>query len=110
MPTPQYPVPFRIGRRLLVKIQGAADNEGVSRNTWIKEAIQRRLEGRPLLPIKTTAEELFSDRVPMMVRLDELTLDLLNEETDAGEGMTRTLWILDACLSSLQRKKAKNGS
>lgn len=101
----KYPLQFRIGRRFLDRIGTAAENEGVSRNTWIMEAIQRRLK-RPGKSCrwKVSAQELMSDRLAIMVRVDALTLDLLNEAA-ADEGTdSRTIWIIDACLASLARR------
>lgn len=103
----KYAIQFRIGKRFLERVTAAAENEGISRNTWIMEAIQRRLK-RPdrSCRYKVSADELMSERLAIMVRVDELTLELLNEAAEESGADSRTIWIVDACLASLARRGA----
>jgi predicted HicB family RNase H-like nuclease len=100
---PRYPIQFRIGRGLLARVDKAAWDLGVSRNTWVAEAVQARLRNGKTVRGRVTAAELMNDRVALMARFDELTLELLNEAAEEDDS-TRTTWILDAILMALLRK------
>ena len=98
---PRWPVQFRLGEALLRQVDHAAAVEGVSRNQWLVSAIQGLLElGKPM-PYKFTARKLLKDKVTTMVRVDGLTLELMDEACDE-ENMVRTVFLLDAGLTKLR--------
>ena len=93
-------VQLRFGKGLLARINRAADEVGVSRNTWINEAADKHLTNGKRRRYRATATELMAKRVAIMIRMDPLAVELVDEAaTDAG--VTRTIWIMDACLAAL---------
>lgn len=97
----QYTANFNIGTQLLERIDFAViDSETYSRNTWLLEAIQTYLQADEPLPLPITAEQLLANKVQVQLRISGLMLELVNERC-VERGVTRTTWLLDACLSKL---------
>lgn len=95
-------VQLRLGKELLTRIDAVAAEIGVSRNTWVSEAADRYLSNGRHRRYWTTAAELMADRIAVMVRLDPMAVALIDEA--AGErGLTRTIWIMDACLAAIPK-------
>lgn len=103
---PRHHVQFRIGYSLYQQIQKFADinYECNSKNEWIVDAVQSQLQRGYPLKIKTSAIEIMHDRVTQMVRLDPTTLDQINNFC-IKKDMSRTVWMIDACLSKIAEEK-----
>lgn len=103
--TDKYPVQFRLGQYLLAKVDEAVEQSGKSRNQWMIDAIHRYIERGESARYPITAEQILAHKVTLMVRVDSITLELVNEQCDDRE-IPRTVWLLDACISMLA---ASNG-
>lgn len=102
---PKAPIQVRFGSGLLQRIDAAATEVGVSRNTWIAEAADKHLSRNGARKrYHTTAEELMADRTMFMVRLEPLLVGLIDEAA-AWRGLTRTIWLMDACLAALAARR-----
>jgi hypothetical protein len=96
----EYAIGMRFSSPLLERIRQHSLLTEESRNTWLVEAAHRQLQrGSPLLS-KTTARELMFDKQPIILRVDSLTLELIDEACDEAE-VNRTVWMTDAALSRM---------
>lgn len=100
--SPRVPVQIKIGTGLLAEIDYAVlTSDCDSRNTWMVRATNKLLErSGNALPHCITVEHILRDKRVITLRIDELTLDLVNEQCEAKE-IDRTLWLLDAMVSYL---------
>lgn len=98
----KVPVQFRIGAKLLSKVDNAVEKSGQSRNAWVTDAVEVLLESGVPLPLRITAEELLANKYTLMVRLDPFVVETVDELCEEKE-MPRTVWMLDACMSKLRR-------
>lgn len=98
------PIQFRAGRRLRERIDEAVEKSGLSKNQWLTEAFEHRLENGNGKATRVSADELLTDKRPVFVRLDPLVVELIDEEA-ADHGQTRTVWMLDAVLVFLHVKR-----
>jgi hypothetical protein len=106
---PRYAAQIKLGRGILSRIDYHRQREGVSRNQWIQEAIARHIERGRAIPYRFTAEWLLSRKSNVMMRLDGLTLSLMNEAC-MDQRIPRTVFLLDALLSRLAEDKKKLAS
>lgn len=100
----KYPVQFRMGAELFNLVCNAADEAEISRNRWITKAINELIDCEEPEPLPITARDLLCDKVTVMVRVDEGTLVRMNDECERI-AMSRTVFLLDACLSKLSREE-----
>jgi hypothetical protein len=106
MTIPRIPLQFRLGRGLLEDIDDLVlDSEHDNRNAWMIAAINRRIERGWPIPYGMTAEYLLRNKKTIMVRLDELTLEIIDEQCDEKE-IARTMWLLDAMISYLAEQRS----
>lgn len=107
---PRFHVQFKVGFALYKTIQKFSDiNEGCnSKNEWIVEAVQSQLKRGYSLKIKTSAVDILHDKVTQMVRLNPTTLDQVNNFCTEKD-MSRTVWMIDACLSKIAEEKRQYG-
>lgn len=97
---PKWPVQFRLGEALLSRVDHAARVAELSRNQWLVDAIQELLDSGKPRPYRFTARQLLKDKITTMVRVDGLTLELMDEQCDDAN-IARTVFLLDACLTKL---------
>ena len=97
---PHFPVGFRIGEGLKDMVEEAAAATGISQNRWMLEAINGLLNLGEPKGSGVTAELLLHRKIPTMVRVPPLTLELMNEYCEERE-MPRTVFLLDALLTKL---------
>lgn len=98
-------VQMRLGAGLLKRIDKAAWEAGISRTVWVQEAADRALlNGKPRR-YRTTATELMARRTAIMIRMDTSAVGLIDEQAKE-RGVTRTVWLIDACLASLRNGQA----
>lgn len=102
---PHFPVGFRIGSQLKDRVELAAERAGISQNRWMLEAINGLLELGEPEGTDVTAELLLHQKVPTMVRVPPLMLELMNEHCEERD-MPRTVFLLDALLTKLARNGA----
>jgi len=96
-------VQLRFGKGLLTRIDRMAEEIGISRNTWVSEAADKHLTNGKPVRYRTTAAELMAGRVAIMLRMDPIAVDLIDEAAKE-EGVSRTIWLMDACLAALKRE------
>jgi uncharacterized protein (DUF1778 family) len=99
----EYSVGMRLGSSLLERITRHAYAKGESRNTWLINAARRQIKRGRALKAKTTARELLRDKQPLILRVDGLTLELIDEACDEL-AINRTVWMMDAALSRMQEQ------
>ena len=98
-------VQFRMGKQLRTRIDEKAKASGISRNTWMINAITTLADlGRPE-PLAMTASELLADKVTIPLWLSQDMLDHVDNWCKQA-GQSRTLWLLDACTTQLARGEA----
>ncbi len=100
----KIPVQFKIGRPLLSLINYHSEKQNVSRNLWIASAVFSLLREEKAQPLAITAEELLSNKTIIQVRLDREILSLVDEICEQ-KNIPRTIFVLDACLSKLRRRR-----
>lgn len=105
---PRVPVQFRIGEGMLARLQHAVESSGQSRTGWVREACHDLLETGKPLRVKLTAAELLANRVTLMVRLEPFLVEMIDEACEE-RGVSRTVWILDACLTKMRQNGARRG-
>jgi hypothetical protein len=91
---------LKIGQTFLDRIVRHAKHYKMSRNSWLLEAIQRKFEGRKPTRIKLNASELMSNRKMVTLRIPKVTFKVMREQC-AALGVSKTIFILDACVIML---------
>lgn len=98
----KVPVQFRVGTKLLEKVDRAVEASGLSRTAWVADAVNELLETGKALPLRVTAAELLANKYTLMVRLDAFLVAMVDELCGERE-MPRTVWLLDACMTKLRK-------
>lgn len=93
----RVPIQFRAGEVLRDHIADSAAELEITVQEWIEQAISHRLYEDVDGPAAFCASELFNRRKPIMLRLDPLVLEIIDEQVDEDDGMTRTIWLIDTC-------------
>jgi hypothetical protein len=93
-------IQLRFGRSLLLKIDKSAAKLGISRNSWISEAMVNYLIHPTVKCRIASANMLLTDKVSCMIRLDPQLVTVVDEAL-AGTKINRTVWATDACLARL---------
>lgn len=105
---------IRVGKKLIENLDAAVawrnylkpdDVEDDTRTSLACDAIQCRLDGNGWEPGRTTADVLVGNRTPLLVRVPRPMMKAIDKACDA-EGVTRTVWVLDALLAELALVKA----
>jgi len=99
MAIPKIPIQVRIGSALLEKFDDAVlSSKFESRNQWMVAAITYMLETEESLPCPVTIIDVLHRKVTIMIRVEELLLELVDEQCDQYR-MERALWVLNAAIS-----------
>lgn len=99
MAIPKIPIQVRIGSNLLERLDDAVlSSEFESRNQWMIAAITHMLETDQSLPCPVTIVDVLHRKVTVMIRIEELLLELVDEQCDVYR-MERALWVLNAAIS-----------
>jgi hypothetical protein len=98
-------VHFKCGEGIRDRVTRSAARRGISVQGWLEDAVMRRINNGPSKRrVRTSARALLTNKRQIGVRLTPLVLGLL--DADAEEhGVTRTVWLLDACLEYLAVRK-----
>ena len=95
------PIQFRISDTLRELIDEDAEKFGLSRNEWLAEVVDEFItNGDDPVPCEITATALLSNRKAVMVRLPDSLVEIIDELAEESE-VTRTVWLMDAVLTSL---------
>ena len=97
------PIQFRIGKLLLERIDKQAKKENKSRNEWIKQAALTLADSENEKPLRITASELLCNRRVLTIRLEPYLVELMDILCEEKK-QTRTVWLLNACMSKLSKK------
>jgi hypothetical protein len=97
-------IQFRLGARLLSKIDAAAEEERITRNEWLMRACVDKL-ARVGVPGVFNAAELTAERVPVLFRVHADLKRLIDRDYQGNDISTRTMWLVEAILGSLSQYK-----
>lgn len=101
----KIPVQFKVSKEMLADIDNAMlDSDYPSRNLWMVAAAKRQLARSWSVPYRMTAYYLLHNRKTIMVRIDEPTLDAIDDQCDEMD-IERTLWLVDAMISYIAEHK-----
>jgi hypothetical protein len=93
---------FKVGRLLFIRIDRARVIADVSRNHWIGIAINHQIYNTDPTSANTSAEEILNDKITIVIRVDPLIAELINEICE-DRNVSRTIWLIDACLGLLEK-------
>jgi len=89
-----------MGRRFLARLDNAVAETDLSRKQWIEQAISLMLRRKKPQRLGLTPSELLHDRKVVLVRIDNAIVDAIDNRCE-HLGYTRTLFILDACVTKM---------
>lgn len=116
-PDDRMQLQIRVGEKLIenldaavawknyMRANDATDDDDDTRTSFACNAIQARLDGKGWEPGRTTANVLVGNRKPLLVRVARDMMKAIDAACEA-EGVTRTVWVLDALLAELALVKA----
>lgn len=113
-PDDRMQLQIRVGEKLIANLDTAVawrnhlkaeNSEADTRTSFACDAIQARLDGGSWEPGRTTADVLVGNRKPLLVRVARDMMKAIDAACEA-EGVTRTVWVLDALLAELALVKA----
>jgi hypothetical protein len=112
-PDDRMQLQIRVGEKLIANLDSAVDwrnylkaeGDSDTRTSFACDAIQARLDGYCWEPGRTTADVLVGNRKPLLVRVTRDMMKAIDTACEA-EGVTRTVWVLDALLAELALVKA----
>lgn len=96
---------FKVGRLLFIRIEQARLAADIARNKWIGIAIDHQIYNQEPVAATTSAEEILNDKIPIVIRVDPLIAELINEICE-DRNISRTIWLIDACLNLLERSNS----